>query len=197
MFDDSRDSWDSETPETPKTMRLYGISGNGNSRSPLSQTMNCNFAQNLLTGWHWLQFSSCVTSNKFFCCKSEIKENWKVIWQKPRESRSLGSLGVLGVSGVSESQTTNCTFARSTSCHANQTPCWGQTLKCPVDLSYIISWSKHVTTDALAYHCLRHDSSIFLQREGKSNVSNALPFIKTRCVAWTRFCPCIFSQAGL
>ena len=56
MFDDSRDSWDSETPETPKTMRLYGISGNGNSRSPLSQTMNCNFAQNLLTGWHWLQF---------------------------------------------------------------------------------------------------------------------------------------------
>ena len=73
--------------------------------------MNCNFAQNLLTGWHWLQFSSCVTSNKFFCCKSEIKENWKVIWQKPRESRSLGSLGVLGVSGVSESQTVNCTIA--------------------------------------------------------------------------------------
>ena len=104
-----------ETPETPKTMRLYGISGNGNSRSPLSQTMNCNFAQNLLTGWHWLQFSSCVTSNKFFCCKSEIKENWKVIWQKPRESResrSLGSLGVLGVSGVSESQTVNCTIAK-------------------------------------------------------------------------------------
>ena len=30
--------------------------------------------------------------------KSEIKENWKVIWQKPRESRSLGSLGSLGVS---------------------------------------------------------------------------------------------------
>ena len=122
----------------------------------------------------------------------EVSESW--------ESQSLGSpgvLGVLGVSGVSESQTTNCTFARSTSCHANQTPCWGQTLKCPVDLSYIISWSKHVTTDALAYHCLRHDSSIFLQREGKSNVSNALPFIKTRCVAWTRFCPCIFSQAGL
>ena len=29
--------------------------------------------------------------------KSEIKENWKVIWQKPRESRSLGSLGVSGV----------------------------------------------------------------------------------------------------
>ena len=43
--------------------------------------------------------------------KSEIKENWKVIWQKPRESRSLGSLGVLGVSGVSESQTVNCTIA--------------------------------------------------------------------------------------
>ena len=30
--------------------------------------------------------------------KSEIKENWKVIWQKPRESRSLGSLGSPGVS---------------------------------------------------------------------------------------------------
>ena len=95
---DSRDS------ETPKTMRLQGITGNGNSRSPLSQTMNCNFAQNLLTGWHWLQFSSCVTSNKFFCCKSEIKENWKVIWQKPRESRSLGSLGVSGVSESWESR---------------------------------------------------------------------------------------------
>ena len=50
--------------------------------------------------------------------KSEIKENWKVIWQKPRESRSLGSLGVLGVSGVSgvsESQTVNCTIARFSS----------------------------------------------------------------------------------
>ena len=48
--------------------------------------------------------------------KSEIKENWKVIWQKPRESRSLGSLGVLGVSGVSgvsESQTVNCTIAKN------------------------------------------------------------------------------------
>ena len=48
--------------------------------------------------------------------KSEIKENWKVIWQKPRESRSLGSLGVLGVSGVSgvsAAQTVNCTIAKS------------------------------------------------------------------------------------
>ena len=36
--------------------------------------------------------------------KSEIKENWKVIWQKPRESRSLGSLGVSGVSESWESR---------------------------------------------------------------------------------------------
>ena len=63
-----------------------GITGNGNSRSPLSQTMNCNFAQNLFC-------ASMVHSRKrklgviFF------------IQRLPRHPyEGIGSLGSLGVS---------------------------------------------------------------------------------------------------
>ena len=105
---------------------------NVSSRCLHNWTKNCinynsfdflRYGFSMVSPWHFYQSTKshtnciCLINTRApdgvlgvseFCCKSEIKENWKVIWQKPRESRSLGSLGV---SGVSESQTVNCTIA--------------------------------------------------------------------------------------
>ena len=105
---------------------------NVSSRCLHNWTKNCinynsfdflRYGFSMVSPWHFYQSTKshtnciCLINTRApdgvlgvseFCCKSEIKENWKVIWQKPRESRSLGSLGVLG---VSESQTVNCTIA--------------------------------------------------------------------------------------
>ena len=98
---------------------------NVSSRCLHNWTKNCinynsfdflRYGFSMVSPWHFYQSTKshtnciCLINTRApdgvlgvseFCCKSEIKENWKVIWQKPRESResrSLGSLGSLGVS---------------------------------------------------------------------------------------------------
>ena len=91
---------------------------NVSSRCLHNWTKNCinynsfdflRYGFSMVSPWHFYQSTKshtnciCLINTRApdgvlgvseFCCKSEIKENWKVIWQKPRESRSLGSLGV-------------------------------------------------------------------------------------------------------
>ena len=98
---------------------------NVSSRCLHNWTKNCinynsfdflRYGFSMVSPWHFYQSTKshtnciCLINTRApdgvlgvseFCCKSEIKGNWKVIWQKPRESRSLGSLGSLGSPGVS------------------------------------------------------------------------------------------------